>query len=158
MIEPGASQTDVTSALNHQSDSPFLPGQAMRRRQSLPTIVILLVCTLLTVLLSFRGASLSPSHDPSTALHVRLSTHAATADSAEEATEHEHRHGASEGSHESHQHGHSEGDHSHESVFVAFEYSLTCCQALPQWHLRETKTGQDALATRLERPPKPTTA
>lgn len=130
----------------------------MLRRTSLPTMFVLLVCALLTVLLSLRTASLSQSHDPSADLHAQLNSHV-TGSGAEEAAEaHQHPDGLSEGEHESHQHGHSESDHTHESIFVAHEYALTTCTVHPDWHLREAMMGQDALVTGLERPPKPTTA
>nr|WP_315239931.1 hypothetical protein [uncultured Albidiferax sp.] len=121
-------------------------------------MLVLLVCALLTVLLSLRTANLSPSHDPSADLHSRQNLHATDSGAAETTEAHQHLDSSHLGDQETHQQGHSESDHTHESIFVAHEYALTTCTARTDWRLREAMMGQDALVTGLERPPKPTTA
>lgn len=130
----------------------------MPSRYPLPTLIVLLACTLLTVLLPFLTASLSLSHDPMVNVQAQLARHADIPGADQEASAHRHDDGSVEEGRQGHQHGHSAIDHTHESLFVPPEYALILCVETPQWSLRNGGSGTSAHVSTLERPPKPTTA
>lgn len=130
----------------------------MLSRSPLPTLIVLLTCTLLTALLPFLAASLSASHDSMVNVQVQLLRHAEIAGVDQQASVHQHDDGSVEEGRWGHQHGHSAGDHTHEPLFVPPEHALILCSGATQWGLRESIIGPSAHVATLERPPKPTTA
>lgn len=130
----------------------------MLRRPPLSSLIVLLVCTLLTALLPFLAASLSASHDPMVNVQVQLARHADIPGADQDASAHQHDDGSVEEGRQGHQHGHSAIDHTHESLFVPPEHALILCAETPQWRLRNGGAGTSAHVATLERPPKPTTA
>jgi len=132
----------------------------MLSRSPLPTLIVLLACTLLTALLPFLAASLSASHDPlvKVKVQVQLARHAEFPGADQEASAHQHEDGSVEEGRWGHQHGHSAIDHTHEPLFVSPEHALILCTGVPQWSLCDAIVGPSAQVAALERPPKPTTA
>ena len=130
----------------------------MPRRFSLPTLIILLACTLLTALLPLFAASLSASHDQRVNLQAQSVRHLALADAEHGAHQHQHEDDSMDASPSEQQHGHSAADHIHETQFVPPEHALTLAENSPQWNLRSGLVGTSADLTLPERPPKPTTA
>lgn len=138
--------------------SPFLLLKSMLSRSPLPTLIVLLACTLLTALLPFLAASLSASHDPMVNVQVQLVRHAEIPGADQETSAHQHADGSVEEGRRGHQHGHSAIDHTHESLFVPPEHALVLYTGAMQWSLRDSIIGPNAHVAALERPPKPTTA
>ncbi len=130
----------------------------MLSRSPRPTLIVLLVCTLLTALLPFLAASLSASHDPMVNAQVQLVRHVNFPGADQEIATHQHDDGSVEEGRWNHQHGHAASDHTHESLFVPPEHALIFCTDAPQWSLHDSTIGLSAHVAALERPPKPTTA
>lgn len=130
----------------------------MLRRPPLSTLIVLLVCTLLTALLPFLAASLSASHDPMVNVQVQLARHADIPGADQDASAHQHDDGSVEEGRQGHQHGHSAIDHIHEPLFVPPEHALVFCMDTPQWSLPDGRVRKSAHVATLERPPKPATA
>lgn len=130
----------------------------MLSKSPLPTLIVLLACTLLTALLPFLAASLSVSHDPMVNVQVQLVRHAEIADADQQASVHQHKDGSVEESRWGHQHGHSAVDHTHDPLFVPPEHALILCAGTTHRSLRDAIVGTSADVATLERPPKPTTA
>lgn len=130
----------------------------MLSRPPLPTLIGLLICTLITALLPFLAANLSVSHNPTANVQAQLARHAEIPSADQEAFAHQHDDGSVEEGRLGHQHGHSAIDHTHESLFVPPEHTLILCVETLQWSLRSGGSGTSAHVDALERPPKPTTA
>ena len=130
----------------------------MLRRYPLPTLIVLLACTLLTALLPFLAASLSASHDPMINVQVQFARHSEIPGADQEASGHQHDDGSVEEGRWGHQHGHAAVDHTHQPLFVPPKHALILCTGAPQWSLRDAIIGPSAHVAALERPPKPTTA
>jgi hypothetical protein len=132
--------------------------QIMLSRYPLPTLIVLVACTLLTALLPFLAASLSVSHDSMANVQAGLGRHANIPSADQDASAHQHDDGSFEEGRQGHQHGHSASDHTHESLFVPPVHALVLCVEMPPWSLRNGGSGTSAHVAALERPPKPTTA
>jgi hypothetical protein len=130
----------------------------MLSRSPLPTLIVLLACTLLTALLPFLAASLSDSHDPRVNIQMQLVRLSEVPGPYLDASGHQHEDGSIEEGRRGHQHGHSAIDHSHEPLCVPPEHALMLCLETPQWRHLSGSAGASAHVAALERPPKPTTA
>ena len=129
----------------------------MLSRSQLPTLIVLLACTLLTALMPFLAASLSISHDPLVKVQMQPAKHAEILSAEGKASMHQHEDGTVDEGQRGYQHGHSAIDHTHEPMFGPPEHALILCSGAPKWSLRDG-TGPGAHVATLERPPKPTTA
>ena len=134
----------------------FLLPEFMLSRSPLPTLIALLICTLLTALLPFLGASLSASHDPMVNVQVQLVRHAEIAGVDQEGAAHQHDDGSVEEGRWGHQHGHSAVDHTHDPLFVPPVHALIFCSGATQWSVQKSILGPNAPVATLERPPRPT--
>ena len=93
----------------------------MLSRQSLPTIIVVMACALLTLILTLLSAGLSLSHDPM--MGSQLQQLASAQSYASDVVMHEHANHSTEDMPSSHQHGHSNVDHTHESLFLPPEHT-----------------------------------
>lgn len=130
----------------------------MLSRYSLPTLIVLLACTLLTALVPLFAASLSNSHGQQASLQAQFDRQAGISDADREAPQHQHDEGLIDDNRGGHAQGHSAVDHMHESLFAPPDHALILCAGASQWSLRDGTTGPGAHVATLERPPKPTTA
>jgi len=128
----------------------------MLSRPSLPTIIVVMACALLTLLLPLLTAGLSASHDPM--IGSKLQRFASAESYESDVVKHEHADHSTEDGPSSHQHGHSNVDHTHEPLFLPPEHTTISEFDTRQWGFRTQDGLANALVGVLERPPKPTTA
>jgi hypothetical protein len=124
----------------------------MLSRQSLPTIIVVMACALLTLILTLLSAGLSLSHDPM--MGSQLQQLASAQSYASDVVMYEHANHSTEDMPSSHQHGHSNVDHTHESLFLPPEHTTVSEFGLRQWGFRPQDSLTNALVGVLERPPK----
>jgi hypothetical protein len=149
--------TPVTRVGSIARCSPFF-FKSMQSRYSLPTLIVLLACTLLTALLPLLAASLSNSHDQRAPLQAQSDRQAGVSGAEREASQHQHDDGLIDENREGHAQGHSAVDHIHESLFAPPDHALVLCAYASQWTQRDATRGPGAHVATLERPPKPTPA
>lgn len=148
-----------TFSIHFTSCRFFLLRKFMLSRFSLPTLIVLLTCTLLTALLPFLAASLSASHDLMINIQAQQGRHVQTAWAEQNASAHPHEDSAIDESHWGQPPVHSASDHTHDPLFVApFEHALSFSTCLLKWSLPDSLIRPSAPVATLERPPKPTIA
>ena len=131
----------------------------MLSRFPLSTLMVLLACTVLTALLPFLAASLSPSHDPKSNFQAQQVHPAQAAWADHDAHAHLHEDSAVNKSFWSQPLGHSASDHTHHPLFIApFEPGLRFAAVLSKWSLSDFLIGPGVPVATLERPPKPALA
>ena len=138
---------------------PIFLRKFMLSRLSLPTLMVLLACMLLTALLPFLAASLSASHDPKSNPQAQLAHPAQAAWTEQDAHAKWHEDSAAHQSIWGQPLGHSAGDHTHHPLFAApFDQRLRFAAGLPEWSLSDFLIGPGVPVGMLERPPRPTPA
>ena len=126
----------------------------MLSRSPLPTLIVLLACTLLAALLPFLTAGLSASHDPMVNAQVQLTGHAEIPGTDRETSVHQHDEGSIGEGKRGHQHEAPAIDHLHEPLFVPPETAPILCTVTRQWSPCDAVVGASVHADALERPPK----
>lgn len=128
----------------------------MLGRRSLPMFIVVMACTLLTLLLPLLTAGLSASHGPM--IGSKLQQFAPAQSYESDVFKQAHADHSTEDGQPGHPHGHSNVDHTHEPLCNPPVHTSILGLNTCQWSLRAQNGALNAHVGVLEKPPKPIAA